>query len=98
MDRKYTISSNKWEMYNNADLRVVSGDFLRMRNISLSYNLPEHLYKRIGVSGVSLRLEAGNLWLWANKKLRGQDPEQMTLGSGTVPPTKSFTFGLNISL
>ncbi len=61
MDRKYTISSNKWEMYNNADLRVVSGDFLRMRNISLSYNLPEHLYKRIGVSGVSLRLEAGNL-------------------------------------
>ena len=98
MERKYTISSNMWEMYNNADLRVVSGDFLRMRNISLSYNLPEHLYKHIGVSGVSLRLEAGNLWLWANKKLRGQDPEQMTLGSGTVPPTKSFTFGLNISL
>ncbi len=98
MDRKYIISNNKWEMYNNADLRVVSGNFLRMRNLSLSYNLPKNIYKNSGISSINLRIEAGNLFVWKNKKLRGQDPEQITLGSGTVPPTKNFTFGLNISL
>ncbi|WP_294142810.1 SusC/RagA family TonB-linked outer membrane protein [uncultured Sanguibacteroides sp.] len=97
-DRKYVISNNKWEMYNNSDLRVVSGDFLRMRSVSLNYNVSDDLCKKLGVSAISMRFEAGNLWLWANKKLRGQDPEQMSFGSGTVPPTRNFNFGLNISI
>ena len=46
---------------------------------------------------ISVRFEATNLWLLADKKLKGQDPEQVTLGGVSTHPTSSYTLGLDIT-
>ncbi len=96
-NRDLRIANNKWEMYNYSDLRVVSGDFLRLRNLRFRYQLPKSVCSKIFIETISVRGSASNLWVLADKELKGRDPEQVTLGSGTVPLTKSFSFGFDVT-
>ena len=96
-DRTIEIADNAWEMYNKSDLRVVSGNYLRLKNLYVRYALSEKLCHKIHAKSINFRFEATNLWLLADKKLNGQDPEQITLGGATTPPTSSYTLGLDIT-
>ena len=42
-------------------------------------------------------LSGTNLYTFSSKKLKGQDPEQVTLGGVSTPPTSSYTLGLDIT-
>jgi len=97
--RKIDIAKNKWEMYNKSDLRVASGDFLRLRNISLRHALGTNICKKFHISSANIKLEASNLLTIKDKKLRGQDPEQVsfTFSTGTIPLTPTYTLGLDIT-
>lgn len=95
--RTIKIADNGWEMYNKSDLRVVSGNYLRLKNLYIRYQLNDKICHKIFAKSINLRLEATNLWLLADKKLHGQDPEQITLGGSTTPPTSSYTFGIDIT-
>ena len=98
--RTIEIAANRWQMYNQSDLRVVSGDFLRLRMATVQYDIPTDFCKRIGIQAASVRVEGNNLWLIASKKLNGQDPEQLSFGGtggSTTPPVSSFSLGVNIS-
>lgn len=97
VNRKIRIADNGWEMYNKSDLRVASGNYLRLRNLYLRYNFGERICHKIYAKHISVRLEATNLWLLADKKLNGQDPEQVALGGVSTPPTSSYTLGLDIT-
>jgi TonB-linked SusC/RagA family outer membrane protein len=100
MNRTIKIADNRWDMYNKSDLRVVSGDFLRLRSASLQYNVPADFCKKIGIQSLNLRFEGYNLWLLSSKKLKGQDPEQISffgLGGGSTPPVSSYAFIFNLS-
>jgi len=48
---------------------------------------------------VSFRLEASNLFTLKNKKLKGRDPEQisMTKDTGAIPLARTYTLGLNVT-
>lgn len=98
-DREIEIADNMWQMYNQSDLRVVSGDFLRLRTAYLRYSLPERVCKTLKVQSANVRIEGNNLWLISSKKLNGQDPEQLGMGTigVTTPPIASFSFGLDIT-
>jgi len=76
------------------------GDFLRLKNLSLTYRLPENLIK--GVNG-SISIGAINLWTLTN--YGGTDPETyVTRGpgeargadAGSYPNAKTWTFGINL--
>ena len=95
--REIEIADNMWEMYNMSDLRVVPGDFLRLQNVSLSYQVPRKICDKMRIKGMSFRFSASNLFLWADSRLEGQDPEHMGLGNGTTPPLKSYGTGININ-
>lgn len=97
--RSISIASNKWQMYNQSDLRVVSGDFLRLKTAYLRYQIPQKVCKALRISSASARLEGNNLWLLASGKLNGQDPEQLGMGSIgiTTPVAASCSFGLEIT-
>ncbi|MBQ0149634.1 MAG: SusC/RagA family TonB-linked outer membrane protein [Bacteroidales bacterium] len=97
--RTIQIADNKWQMYNQSDLRVVSGDFLRLRTAYLRYSLPEKVCKSLRMQNANVRLEGNNLFLLSSKKLNGQDPEQVGFGNAAVvtPPTSSMTLGLDIT-
>ncbi|MEG2227652.1 MAG: SusC/RagA family TonB-linked outer membrane protein [Odoribacter sp.] len=95
--RTIEIANNAWQMYNKSDLRVVSGNYLRLKNIYLRYTVAEKICHKIKAKSAHLKFEATNLWLLADKKLKGQDPEQITLGGASTPPTSTYTFGLDIT-
>ncbi len=96
-DRKIEIADNAWEMYNKSNLRVVSGNYLRLKNLYVRYAVGQKLCHKLYAKSINFRFEATNLWLLAAKKLNGQDPEQIVLGGSTTPPTSSYTFGLDIT-
>ncbi|MFA7134946.1 MAG: SusC/RagA family TonB-linked outer membrane protein [Bacteroidales bacterium] len=96
--REIVIANNMWEMYNKSDLRVVSGDNLRLRSASLRYQLPTKFCNQIGINNASLRLEGNNLFVIASKKLNGQDPDQIALGAQASPPLPSFSLSIDITL
>ena len=86
-------------MYNNADIRVVSGNYVKLQSLNLRYMVPEEWCKKVNLSSLYLSLSASNLHTWASKKLKGQDPTTQTGSSSTiaVPSRPSFTFNLNVS-
>ena len=91
------VSSNYWQMYNNADMRVVSGNFLRCNSISLSYSFNSDLVKKLYLKSLSLSFGVSNPFVVKAKGLQGRDPEQLTIGSGTVPPQQTYSFSMNVT-
>lgn len=86
-----------YNTYNYSDARVADGGFVRLKNISLSYEFPDHFKKSIGFSNFSLRAMATNPWLiYSDKKLRGQDPEFFMTGGVAMPVTSQYTLTLNV--
>nr|WP_329905570.1 SusC/RagA family TonB-linked outer membrane protein [Porphyromonas pogonae] len=88
-----------YNTYNYSDQRVADGSFIRMKNISLGYKLPESLIKKVGLKSLALRLQATNPFLiYSDKKLNGQDPEFFRTGGVTSPMTKMYSLTLNLTL
>lgn len=97
-ERKYPIAENRWDMYNKSDIRVVSSSFLRCRSLSLRYDFDRKLINKIKfIKGGSLAFEMGNLFVIKDKRLVGQDPEQLPLYSGTIPPQRTFSLRVNLT-
>ncbi|NDV77566.1 TonB-dependent receptor [Dysgonomonas sp. 511] len=70
-----------------------NGEFLRIKNIELSYSLPIQLIKKWYMSEMRFYVNANNLVTW--DKLDGlTDPESN--GSNRYPIMKTFNFGVNI--
>ena len=83
-------------MYDYSTARVCSTDNFRLRSVSLSYNFPSALLKKMKINSLSIRLQATNLFIIADKKWHGYDPELGT--SATSPIPRSYTLGVNITL
>ncbi|WEK20565.1 MAG: SusC/RagA family TonB-linked outer membrane protein [Candidatus Pedobacter colombiensis] len=62
-------------MYDNSDLRTVKGDFVRLQNLSLSYDLFSPKLRANGIQNIRFMLQGNNLYTWKNSRLKGQDPE-----------------------
>ena len=91
--------SYAYNAYNYSTERIASGDFIRMKEISLSYELPSKIVKAMKMNSMSLKLQATNLFLvYADKKLNGQDPEFFNTGGVAVPVPKQFTLTLKLGL
>ena len=69
----------------------------RLKEISLSYDLPKKAVEAIRLSSLSFKLQATNLaLLYADKRLNGQDPEFFNSGGVAVPMPKQFTLTCRI--
>lgn len=88
-------ATSLYDLYNLSDLRTAGGDFIRWQSLTLSCRAPRKWLTAVGVKSASLRLQVQNLAVWAfDKKLRGQDPEQVS--NVGLPVQTSFSMGLNI--
>lgn len=86
-----------YNAYNYSTERIAKGDFIRMKEMSLSYNLPRKAVEAMRMKRASLKLQATNLFLiYADKKLNGQDPEFFNTGGVAAPTPKQFTLTVNI--
>lgn len=68
--------------------------YIRLKNLSLSWQIPEFLEKRLKLNGFRIFVQGQNL-LTVTKYI-GLDPE--TLSSSTLPPLRVITFGINTTL
>jgi TonB-linked SusC/RagA family outer membrane protein len=95
--RDVKITENLWDMYNHADIRVVSGDYLRLRSLTLQYDFDNSISEYLKViKGGYVKLNGRNLWLLADSRLNGQDPDHIA-GFGGAPLTPSYTFTLSLT-
>lgn len=88
-----------YNTYNYSDVRIADGDFVRLKNISLSWEFPKEFKRKLGLTTFTLKGSAVNPWLiYSDKRLNGQDPEFRNTGGVAFPITSQYTFTLNISL
>ena len=82
-----------YNAYNYSNVRVAKGDFVRLKELALTYTFPQGLMKKTGLlNNASIKLAATNLCLlYADKKLNGQDPEFINSGGVASPITKQIT-------
>jgi TonB-linked SusC/RagA family outer membrane protein len=87
-----------YNTYNYSDARIADGDFVRLKNISLSWEFPSDFKRKLGLSTFTLKGSAVNPWLlYSDKRLNGQDPEFRNSGGVALPVTSQYTFTLNLS-
>lgn len=87
-----------YNTYNFSDVRIADGDFVRLKNVTLSWEFPKDYKKKLGLSTFTLKGSAVNPWLiYSDKRLHGQDPEFRNTGGVAFPITSQYTFTLNVS-
>ncbi|MFT3827449.1 MAG: SusC/RagA family TonB-linked outer membrane protein [Chitinophagaceae bacterium] len=88
-----------YNAYNYSDQRVAKGDFVRLKTVSLSYQLPQSLVQRMGLTMMQLSLVGNNIaLLYSDKNLLGQDPEFFNNGGVAMPIPRQYTFSLKVGL
>ncbi|MFO7828571.1 MAG: TonB-dependent receptor [Bacteroidales bacterium] len=78
---------------------LYDGDYLRVKDLTLGYNLPDNLISQIGFDGVSIFVRGTNLFTWVKDEDLKHDPEVRADGFTrmTNPPIKSVSVGLNLN-
>ena len=91
------FANSLWNMYDNSDLRVVSGNYLKMQNLTIRYSLQKQLLKKTPFSSASISFSTQNLFTISAKELKGQDPSQAGFAKPNLSIRPTYTIGLNVS-
>lgn len=99
----YTERFNRlfWESELNVDVQtnyLCSGAFWKLREVSLSYEIPSKVFKGNTLRGVTISVSGRNLFTWLPKTNQWTDPEfsittgnaQGASGISNMPPTRIF--------
>ena len=85
--------------YNYSSDRVADGSFVRLKQVSVMYNIPAQIVKSLGLKNMSLKLQGNNVWLvYADKKLKGQDPEFFGSGGVAMPIPRQITVTVKVGI
>jgi TonB-linked SusC/RagA family outer membrane protein len=82
---------------------VEDGSFIRLKNLSISYTLPNSLTKKLKINTLKIGITATNLFTWT--KYSGQDPEisysddpfMIGYDKSRTPRSRDITFKLSFS-
>ncbi|MFI1772398.1 SusC/RagA family TonB-linked outer membrane protein [Thalassobellus citreus] len=84
--------------YANSTYFLHDTSYLRLKNVMLSYNVPESISKKIGAQDLTVYVSGDNLITWTDFK--NQDPERHLSSFSTVflswPQARMFNVGLNV--
>ena len=92
--------------FDYTDFAIIDRSYLKLRNVSLAYELPKSLVGRLGLNSVRASVTASNLLLWTPAENQYIDPEVTTFGNNIAarfgefavnPPYQTYVFGLNVT-
>ncbi len=88
-------SSNSYDFANTRWLE--DGSYLRIKDITLSYTLPQNISNQMNVGGLKVYVSAMNLYTFHD--VNYWDPERGVdgMGAGIYPMTKTFIGGIELS-
>ena len=97
-------NENQESPRNGSTLRYFDGGFLKLRNLSLGYNLPDSITEKLGMERLRLTVSGQNLWFASEYDTFdpevSEDPpnpggNSVSLSSAVVPSTKQWSISLN---
>lgn len=114
----YKTYENRWSLENQnsvlpvaggygpnvfSDRNIEDGSFLRLKTVSLGYNLSSNLMKRLRIQAARVHVSAQNLVTWT--RYSGLDPEVSVRHSALTPGfdwsayprARTITFGMNLT-
>lgn len=76
---------------------LTDASYLSLRNVTVGYSLPKNALSKIGLNKLRFYLSGENLALLSGRK--GMDPQQSLAGVAdqTYVPSRTFTFGINVT-
>ncbi|KAF2337956.1 SusC/RagA family TonB-linked outer membrane protein [Flavobacterium nitrogenifigens] len=83
------FSSDSRTIYSYADINILDASNIRLSNVSLAYQMPKELMKRVKLDGVRFNLNAENVFTAAKSR------DAKFLLNGFQSP--SFVFGVNVN-
>jgi outer membrane receptor protein involved in Fe transport len=89
--------SRNWK---SSDLLVYDGDYMRLKNLVISYTFPHQMTRKIGMENLKVYASAENLLTFT--KYHGYDPEISSGGTslgidyGVYPQPRTFSVGVNV--
>ncbi|MBS1660917.1 MAG: SusC/RagA family TonB-linked outer membrane protein [Bacteroidetes bacterium] len=90
-------SANPYNNYNFSSDRTADGGFARLKQVTVTYQIPSTLMSKIGMRSGSFAVTGNNLWLiYSDSRLHGQDPEFFTTGGVALPVNKQITGSLRL--
>lgn len=92
LGNEYNRVSSRW---------VEDGSYLRLKNVSLSYDFPSSLVNKLKLGGIKVYVTGENLITWTH--YTAYDPEvssysglQIGVDDGSYPQSRTFIVGLNL--
>ena len=79
-----------------SSVNVQKGNYLCLRDVSISYELPKKAVKKIGFAGLTFTVSGNTLCYWTGVK--GISPESGSVGSGTGMYTATNTSSTSFSI
>ena len=94
--------TNEWPRLDAAEaemdyeytLRYRDGSFIKVKNITLGYNIPVTLTSKLYISKLRFYISSNNPFILYTKLDKGIDPERN--GSYSWPLARTFIFGMNV--
>lgn len=95
------VFGKAWDEVQRTEAGLQPLSHLKIRNITLGYNVPKSIAKRIYMSNIRVYVSADNIFSLYSKDYRGYDVDAdgtATADNGYMYPTATnFIFGLNLS-
>ncbi|PTX10704.1 TonB-linked SusC/RagA family outer membrane protein [Pontibacter mucosus] len=108
--RGYVAQNGSGELAQEQTKYLQNVAYIRLKNIQLGYNLPQHLIEKVGMSSARVFVSGENLWSWSPlykltkdldvESIRGSDRVLTNGSSGNgynYPILKSVTMGLSLT-
>jgi hypothetical protein len=101
-------STDSNQNFRASDFFIHDGSYLRLKEVKLTYTVPDQLLEKIGISSLAFSLTGYNLLTLTG--YNGLDPEvgrvvgtegnnlSMGVDFGNYPQARSFTFGIKLGL
>ena len=93
------FSRRNLDYYRYADINVVSASYIKLRDLTLAYDMPARLIDKLHLSRLNVYVQTGNYMVWkANKYNIDPEFQDFVYGTRSIPPYRhSYTLGMNIN-
>ncbi|HVI47697.1 MAG TPA: TonB-dependent receptor [Chitinophaga sp.] len=95
--------------YQTSSRYIYNGSYIRLKNVTLSYNLPKRIIEKLKIQGIKVYAAGYNLWTKTDyisdpevstTPLAGSSNTTRNISSGvdryTIPQAKTYVVGLNV--
>lgn len=90
--KPFSSNNNSLNQFSQSDRTISDASFLRLKTVSISYQLPSRLISRFNLSNLQLTAQGQNLLTFSNYE--GSDPEMAPSTAIAISGLRTFSFGL----